>query len=59
MKKLVPTFLGLFILSLLVLPVVGCSGGGGTDSSPESISDDLNAEDDLLPDTDVDGADDA
>ena len=58
-KKLVPTFLSLFMLSGLVLPVVGCSGGGGGDSSDESASEDLSADDDLMPDTDdVDGEDD-
>ena len=59
MKKLVPTFLCLFMLSVLVLPVVGCSGGEGQ-STPESAAEDLGADDDLLPETEnVDGADDA
>jgi hypothetical protein len=57
-KKFVPTFLGLFVLSVMVLPVVGCSGGGGTDSSAESIGDDLSADDDLMADGDDTGTED-
>ncbi len=57
-KKFVPTFLGLFMMSLLVLPVAGCSGGGGgTDSSAESIADDLTTDDVIAADgTETEGA---
>ncbi len=51
-KKFVPTFLGLFLLSVFVLPVVGCSGGGGGDASAESASEDLSADEDLAADGD-------
>lgn len=51
-KKFVPTFLGLIVLSLMVLPVVGCSDGGGGDASDASASEDLSADDDLAADGD-------